>query len=246
MTKSCGPAIDAQCRDALIAVLPCGNRAVTLAAAVSKILHLQAERAYAWAAGSVHDQFAMVLEILHGMQRGISPKHSKIASADSWSKLVFQRLANFAMFEDANDAKDAPPKISYGKTALDKQWDVMRQRMLKDATGVELKDLEPFQTFRWILTEEQHTTLAEWVRAVLKLQVAPESAAAAAPTVRIEEKEKSTAAASSSGETTEVIEVKKAGESVQNAVRSKAAEADGVDIMNFFAKSGSLMKEHET
>eukprot|EP00974_Lingulodinium_polyedra_P016591 1608846-Lingulodinium_polyedra.AAC.1 len=59
-------------------------------------------------------------------------------------------------------------KVVVGKAALVKHFEAMRTRLHKNSDGARLFELERFQAYRWLLSNEQRSELTAWIKQTLE------------------------------------------------------------------------------
>ena len=138
---------------------------------------------------STAGQVEAVLEVLTNMQRGISP--DPLRATSGFYKEVLPRCAWFCCFEATAGKK------TYGVEALRSHFASVKAA-ITDQPNATLGQLEVFQTYKWLLDEEQKVDLAAWVAAAVRAGARPaqrDTTRAAAPAAKAKAKAKGQAGA---------------------------------------------------
>ena len=162
--------IQAKIEEHLLAKLPSHERCLPLSQAILEMRQLKQlpilQRASVASVGLVDG----VIEVLVGMERGISPDPMYKGTGE-FLNTVWARLENFARFckvPSAGSAADAPPKEYIGMAAIGEMFLDLEHRMAADASRVGFSDLNELQRFKWLLTSEQSQALHAWTNQILE------------------------------------------------------------------------------
>jgi hypothetical protein len=110
-------------------------------------------------------QIECVREFVANMMRGVSPDVS-IANGGGFYANVLLQLACFATSQvPVGDM--AEMEVLVGRPAVAHQMESMKSKMAKSPDTVQLMELETFQSFKWLLQDDEKRLLAEWVKATL-------------------------------------------------------------------------------
>jgi hypothetical protein len=172
VTKEAGDALDRRLREQILAVLPRTARLVTLQQARLELESMRAQKQLRFCSGYARDHLSTAIDWVHKMQRNISPKIDAAATKDQFLRAVHVKLANFVTATVQGDAGTEPKTLCVAgpmKYHFANMTDKTANAEL--SSTVEVKDMEVFQRFKFMLDEAQCKLLADWVCDVLKKKV---------------------------------------------------------------------------
>ena len=156
--------------DEVLKQLPSDRLEVSLELAGHQLCALEKKPMFQKATLASKGTLSMAMKLVSNMQRGIAPDSKDLLTDTFYSKLML-RLEWFAVFVKNAETESGPFKQQKyrGRKAVIAACDVMKAKMSsKDANSVNLKDLEFFKTFKWVLSQEQSEQVGLWTREVLK------------------------------------------------------------------------------
>ena len=154
----------------LMKILPSASQVVSFTQALLRLEALKASTMCRRASRASMGQVEAFLEIVSNMQRGVAPDPEQAGESKFYNQILSQ-LAWFCQYTPAGaHGNEDIAKVIRGPEALARHYaDTVKWLSTgSGATQVVLGDLEVFQVYKWLLTDEEQKQLAAWVSNALK------------------------------------------------------------------------------
>ena len=161
-----GEAGTSRLQQEILRCFPSEDRAVTLVACAQTLTQLASTQLMRFVTKSAQGLFKAVREAVSSLEFGRRPTFDSESTNAAFMTSVVGRLGFFVV-EDTEASSGSPSAKVYGAAAMKVKYDKL-SAAIAASRAYGLADLEPFQMYAWLITDDMKKEVDTWTAALLE------------------------------------------------------------------------------